>query len=141
LKSGLSIYEIWTRENSDLIQNLGISYSERKVFEMCINDIKTKAKSTIQQPLDILLRLYGTYVLKKDIGWFITSGSINIEAVQKLNATHNQLIKELHKYAFDIVNSVGIPEHLLTAPVAQDYVEFNKLPWTTQESVKIKPRL
>jgi hypothetical protein len=47
-------------------------------------------------------------------------------------------VKEFHAYAFDIVNGFGIPENLLTAPVAQDYVEFNNLPWTAGTT---KPKL
>jgi len=140
MQNGKSIYDIWTRENNDVVQSIAIAYSERKVFEICVQDIKTKAKSTIQKPLSIALALFGVYLLNKDIGWFLVSESISTVAAKNLNATYKQLIKQFHPYALDLVNSFGIPEHLLTAPVAQDYVEFNKLPWT-EGSSKVKAKL
>jgi len=139
IQDGKSIYDIWTRENNDVVQDLAIAYAERKVFEFCLHDIQTNADSSIQKPLMIALALYGTYLLNKDIGWFLISGSISVKAAQHLNIRHKALVKEFHAYALDIVNSFGIPEHLLSAPVAQDYIEFNKLPWT--EGGKPKPKL
>ena len=138
MQSGKTIYDIWTRENNDLVQTLALAYSERKVFELAMKDIQANAKSSIQKPLVACLALYGTYLLNKDIGWFLISGSISTTAAKNLTIRHKQLVKEFHAYALDIVNGFGIPENLLTAPVAQDYVEFNNLPWTAGTT---KPKL
>jgi len=138
MQAGKSIYEIWTRENNDLVQEVAIAYSDRKVFEFCIHDIQTNAKNTIQKPLLIALSLYGTHLLTKDLGWFLMTGSINAKAAQNLVSRHKELVKEFHIYALDLVNAYGVPEHSLTAPVAHDYVEFNELPWT---GGKTKPKL
>jgi len=139
---GKSIYEIWTREHNDLIQSLAIAYGERVVFEKAAADILSVKKS-IQEPLGVVLLMFGAQLLKKDLAWFVVSGSISVSAAKALEVRYRELVKMMHPFAYEMVNSFGIPEELLTAPVAKDYVEFNKLPWTndTLKSSSAKPKL
>jgi len=54
-----------------------------------------------------------------------------VEAAKNLDKRYKDLVKDMHSCAYDLTQSFGIPEDCLSsAPIASDYIEFNKLPWT-----------
>ncbi len=50
---------------------------------------------------------------------------VSIEAMKHLNEDKYKLIKKLHPVNQKIVNSFGIPDHLMTAPAANSVEKFN----------------
>ena len=51
-----------------------------------------------------------------------------VKDVSRLQTSYSQNIKTLAKHYKVIVDGFGVPEHLITAPIAQDWVRYNRMP-------------
>ena len=119
---GKSIYEIWMREDNDIVQQVARAFGERIAAEFAWKRIQTHSNSNNLKNLLILyLKLHLSAVVLKDLGWYILNDLVCIPAAKAINSLHKNVVDKLHPYALDTVNAFGIPEHLITAPIAQDY--------------------
>ena len=126
---GKSIYQIWMREDNELVQNVAKSFGERVVAEMALERITKHATSAgVRELFTLYLQLHLNSLVLKDLGWYIVNDLVSIPAGKALNHNQKVLVEKIHRYALSTVNSFGIPEHLLTAPIAQDYAQFNAKP-------------
>jgi acyl-CoA oxidase len=85
-------------------------------------------KSSSKAIFQLLIELFFTSTILKNSGWFLSNQVISPAAFKNLEQFNHQLIKKVHPHALKIVNSFGIPEHLVTAPAAKDYQHFNSGP-------------
>jgi hypothetical protein len=69
-------------------------------------------------PIELCFKLHLLGVILSNLGWYLINGIISIEGAKSLEENRKNTINSLHKMALFIVNSFGIPEHLLTAPIA-----------------------
>lgn len=58
--------------------------------------------------------------------WFIIEGLVDHQAFKRLEAFYHKSIQDFHQISTRVVESFGIEEHMITSPMAQDYVDFNK---------------
>ncbi|MEO8850943.1 MAG: acyl-CoA dehydrogenase [Allobranchiibius sp.] len=65
------------------------------------------------------LTLYALSSIEQDKAWFIEHGRISTGRSRLITATVNELCGELRKHATDLVDALGIPDELITAPIAQ----------------------
>lgn len=126
-RGGKTFYDVWMKEDNYLVQALALAFGERVVGEICANDLRICPKGALKV-LDLMVRTYLTHVVLENLSWYLIHNTINNKAAADLKNTYRGLIAEIHPNALNVVNSFGIPEHLLTAPIAQNYEDFNSRP-------------
>jgi acyl-CoA oxidase len=94
-------------------------------MESAMNAIRT-GDASCRKIFTLLTRIYGYDLFTREIGFFVTRGLISVETAQGLEARLNDGIKELAPSALKIVESFGIPEHTVRAPIAQDYEKYQE---------------
>jgi len=122
-----NIYDIWMKENNDNVQETAFAFGDRIVAELCVNQMK-KFPDEVFNVLQVLIRLHLMNTVQKHLSWYIIRGAIGRKAGERLGVEIRDSFKVLHPWTLKIVNSFGIPEHLLTSPIAQDYVDYNSRP-------------
>ena len=65
------------------------------------------------------LTLYALDSIEQDKAWFIEHGRLNTTRSRLVTATVNELCGELRGHVTDLVDALGIPDELITAPIAQ----------------------
>lgn len=126
-KGKKTFYDVWMKEENYLVQALALAFGERVVAETCSNELRL-CPASIRKNLELLVKIYLAHVVIENLSWFLTQGTVNAKAAQELREAYREWIREIHGSALAIVNAFGIPEHLLTAPIAQDYEDFNSRP-------------
>lgn len=65
------------------------------------------------------LTLYALSSIEQDKAWYIEHGRISTGRSRLITATVNELCGELREHATDLVDALGIPDELITAPIVQ----------------------
>ena len=126
-KEGKSVYDVWMKEGNYQVQALAFAFGERVVAEFCVNELRI-CPSEIRKILEIIVKGYLEQTVIENLAWYLMHNYISVEAAENLKTDYRKILEEVHKNSLKIVNSFGIPEHLLTAPIAQDYEDFNSRP-------------
>lgn len=64
--------------------------------------------------------------IQNNLSDLIVSGLISVENAQAVREEFNSLAATVSELSPDICESFGIPEELLSAPIARDWHEFNQ---------------
>ena len=115
----------WMYDESDLIQHAAKSYGERIIGEQ-FDEVLAQADSSLVPVLSQLRKLYAVDAIEKDLGWFISSGILPMELAQKVGTTAAQLCRDISPQALPLVEAFAIPEPMLSAPIARDWVNYNE---------------
>ncbi len=116
-----AIFQKWVNESADLVQDLALAYGERFVLERFEWAI-TKCS------LPVLIKckeLYAKLKIKQHADWYLSENIISGREYRKICARINYLIKEITPDIELLINAFNIPEHLVHAPIAKDWVAFN----------------
>ncbi len=100
------------------------SFGDAKCFEILCEELPKIAES-VRPTFALLFELYMVQNVIKNANWYLTNAVMSIEAMKNLDAHMHVLIKMIQPMNQQIVRSFGIPEHLVTAPAAQDFQAFN----------------
>jgi len=74
----------------------------------------------------LLAKLFGVWRIVDDLGYFVSFGALSCSQGQIFHSVLlNKLCQELHPFSLSLVNGIPIPDHLLRAPIAYDYIERN----------------
>ena len=125
--AGKNIYDIWMKENNDAVSEVSFAFGDRVVGEFCVAQMKTMGDN-IFNIMKLLIRLHLMKTVEKQLSWYLIRGYIGKNAAVGLGVECREALNKLHPYTLKLVNSFGIPEHLLTSPVAQDYIDYNSRP-------------
>lgn len=71
--------------------------------------------------------LHCLYLVKKNLGWYMTKGVIvKKEAANSIDVAFQKAVKDLVPHLNDIVEAFSVPKiPELNAPIVRDYVKFN----------------
>ena len=97
------------------------------VAELCVAQLRG-FPDEIFNIMNTLVRLHLMSTVNKYLSWYILRGAVGKKAAVKLGNEIRESFRVLHPHVLKLVNSFGVPEHLLTSPVAQDYVDYNSRP-------------
>lgn len=123
-KKSSSLFQVWTEE-ADTVQTLARSYGERFVLE---NFISTLEKEKIEDvPLEKLALLYAFTCIESDLKSFLVEGWISKAQSKEVSKRIQTLCKELSPHVGSFLEAFNIPEHLIHAPIACDYISYNFL--------------
>lgn len=119
---GKSLFDIWMKELSDLIQACAKAYGERIILEQFISTIQS-ADSSIKPILTSLCQLYALWTIEQDLAFYLIAGFVSSTTAIKISQLVQQLVKDISPYSLDLVNAFGIVTY---APIANDWVKFNE---------------
>lgn len=125
--AGKNIYDIWMKENNEGVQEVAFAFGDRVVAELCRKQL-SKFPDEIFNVMKLLIRIHLMNTVNKQLSWYLVQGVVGKKAALRLGNEIREALEVLHPWALKIVNSFGIPEHLLMSPIAQNYVEFNSRP-------------
>ena len=121
------VFQIWMKEQSDLVQRAALAYGQRMAFERNIAAIEKEVKgSTTKDMLYKMLHLCGLHWIEKDLGWFITKRVLSTEDGEKVFASSQKLTAEVAGFCLETCDAFGIPDAALHSPIALDWVAYNR---------------
>lgn len=123
ISSGSPLFQVWMMEESDLIQAVSKAYGERICLEQLLQ--AKDADSKVQEVLARLGVLFAYGLIAQDLAFFLRKSIITAPQGQTVLDTHSLLIKEFYPYVSDTIKGLGIPEHLIYAPIAKDWKQYN----------------
>lgn len=129
MKANASIFDVWMLKESDCIQALASAYGERMVleqFQTFVDRVGTDASPSTRAVLNQVRSLYVLSRIETDLAWFLTEGLLSAADGRKVIEESRKLCAELAPQAVELCNGFGIPEHMLHAPIAQDWVKYNE---------------
>lgn len=62
MKEGKDFYDVWMKEDNDLVQDVATAYGERKVLEFCIQELQTMP-SNLKVLMTKVFEMYGWLVI------------------------------------------------------------------------------
>lgn len=122
---GAILFDVWMYEESDTIQALALAHGEHVILQQCVAHL-SKVDKSIVPVLTAIFRLWAATSIDASSAFFLTRGIISNEKW----ATHLKVLadatRQVASYSEKIVESFGLPDSLLQAPVVHDWVEYNK---------------
>ncbi len=95
------------------------AHIDRIVLEEAHDAYTEMADGAAKDLLGRTLTLYALSSIEQDKAWFIEHGRLSTSRSRLVTATVNELCGELREHATDLVDALGIPDDLITAPIAQ----------------------
>jgi acyl-CoA oxidase len=123
-RSPEAVYKAWMFDLSDLVQATARAHGIRIVYEQVLS-AAIHAPEGARVILTEIATLYGLHVLEEDLAWFLADGVFTPEEGKRVVEESRAWTKRLAPQALNIVNAFGIPDHVLLAPIAADWVKYN----------------
>ena len=127
-KKGMSDYDINMMATSDLIQNLAMAYAERRALDCCIDFLNGISAAHDKKVMGAVFRVFAIDSIKRDLSFYINEKAIKPQAAANLLIAQNSLIKTMSASADDLLKLLGVPDDVLYAPLAGDYVAYFSQP-------------
>lgn len=126
MKAGKDIFQIWMKEESDLIQATARAYGENiclQQFAKAVYDTKTPK---VKDMLTRLLRLFALSSLQRDLTWFIEEGVFTASFLKEsFIPIYDGAVANVAAVAMDAIEAFQVWDSLLHTPIAQDWVKYN----------------
>lgn len=123
------IYDTWMIRESGLVQATAMAYVEMVVFERLAAARDMPGGKENDAWLAEIQRLYALDCVNRDLGWFLTNAVLapvgRGEAVEK---ELQRMCAKLGPVLPHVVDAFGIPDKLVGAPIAGDWIAANPLP-------------
>jgi acyl-CoA oxidase len=125
MKAGKDLFQIWMKEESDLIQATSKSYGESICLEQFIVNIHALKSAKTQEMLAKLAVLFASNSIQRDLAWFMAEGVFTPAMYTKFNAHYDSAISAVAPIAMDAVAAFNVREEMLHAPIAADWIKYN----------------
>ena len=122
-KEGL--YNTWMFDESDLVQEVAKSYGLRLLSDSFLTNIKN-ADPSIKDMLQKLYLLFSINEVKMSADWYLLNDVITPDTARQVTARYNELCKDIGEQSMALIDSFGIPDAMLSAPIAQDWIGYNE---------------
>lgn len=86
-----------------------------------------QASPALRTLLERVVLLYALYRTEQDLGWLLSEEMLTPAAGRAVSAALRTLCAELAPHYTLLVDSFGIPEHLVCAPIAADWERYNEV--------------
>ncbi|KAI0226215.1 hypothetical protein L0F63_004101 [Massospora cicadina] len=124
-KEGRDIYQIWMKEESDLIQQVGRTYAEWFSLNEFNRNISSSVEPT-KSALRALCEVYMLSTLEADLGYLLSNGFILPKSALKISERLSESVRQVASQALAYVDGFGIPDGLLLSPISQDWERYNE---------------
>lgn len=117
IKKGMPSYQAFLKVQSH-VMNLGKAYSVELAYKSFIEHNNTIQDPSYQALFEKLGTLYALYEIRKDSSWYLEQGYISATKSKAIRQRVERLCTELRPHIDVLVDGFGIPNHCLTAPIA-----------------------
>ncbi|KAI9295516.1 acyl-CoA oxidase [Neoconidiobolus thromboides FSU 785] len=136
-KEGKDIFQIWMKEESDLIQNLSKAYGEYFSLLEFIRTIEDQSVSKeTRLALKELCKVYILSTLESDLTYLMSHEFIHPNQARQLSSLLNQQVELVSKQALTYIEGFGIPDGLILSPIAQDWEIYNEKDFKGEFSIQ-----
>lgn len=129
MKDGKSLYQVWMMEESMLIQDCAMAYVERMVLTQFLKAIE-RADASLRPTLIKLCKLFAMQCIQRDIGWYLCHDIISKDHGLQIDQLISTLCADseegLGNDVLSLIDAFGIPDYVMAAPIALDWVKFNE---------------
>ena len=122
------VFEIWMKQESDLVQATAYAYAEHIVMEYSMKAASASSTSReLSEVLHTVTRLYALDAVERELGNLLCEGLLTPSQGQQVQAARREACKTLgaHGVWEMLIASFGIPEQLINAPIASDWARYN----------------
>ncbi|MEO1335548.1 MAG: acyl-CoA dehydrogenase [Myxococcota bacterium] len=123
-KLGKSLFDIWMKEEADLVQRLALAYGERVVIASSIDALKMRVPSEWRDDVANLVSLYGLSAIEADLGWFLKEDVLTARQGKQVARRVAEKVAAVKEVALELVEAFGIPEHLSFQPISGDWAAY-----------------
>ena len=123
-KSPPDVFDAWMHQQSDAVQSCTLAFGERQVLEVSIK-VLDQASSQLHPLLSDIVLLYAVTRLEADLAYFICEGLISPEVASHVPERARALCSKLSHHWKTIISAFDIPENLIAAPIASDWIQYN----------------
>ena len=113
----IDTYSAFTRLQPGLLE-LAHAYVEREILESFVTAIESVTDQTLRPPLKRLCDLFAMSQLEMHKGWYLENHLMSGFKAKAISRLVTALCAEVRLDAVALVNSFGIPEPCLAAPIA-----------------------
>lgn len=125
LKGGKDVFQIWMKEESDLIQSVARSYGESICLQQFLKAAQSVKAAKAGDLLIKLARLYALSSIGRDLAWFLADGVISPAAVAQFEAAYDAAIAAVAPVAMDAIAAFNVRDEMIHAPIAEDWIKYN----------------
>ncbi|CAK4626871.1 unnamed protein product [Aphanomyces euteiches] len=128
LEQGKTVFDIWMLEQSALIQDIALAYVERMAFVSTLASLQDPKNADLRPTLTKLALLHGASCVQRDLGWYVCNGAVSTDLGNQVDDVVKSLCSAegLGNDALHLIDSFGIPDYVIAAPIALDWVKFNE---------------
>lgn len=123
VEAGVTLFDAISHHESERIQHLSRAFGERILGEQFIEAISRNPGCV--EVLSLAAHLYMLDSIKADLGWLITNRLLSPSGGSNIVGRWEAAIKQLTPLLGQVTEAFNIPEELVTAPAAGDYVGYN----------------
>ncbi|GAM18567.1 hypothetical protein SAMD00019534_017420 [Acytostelium subglobosum LB1] len=105
----------------DLVMKLATCYVERLTIERFLQEIQ-KSSDDVKPILNLLCVLFCLTKIERDMGWFLSNKYFAPVKAQAIENAINKVCVSMRDHALPLVKAFDIPDYLISAPIAGDYV-------------------
>ena len=116
IDNGMDSYSAFI-ECQDHMVNLAKAFVERVIFEQFIYVMDDISGTSLQSVLKNLCDLYALSMIEQNKGWYLEHGYLEGVKSKAIRREVDNLSREISKEAVSLVNSFGIPDEILSAPI------------------------
>lgn len=125
-KDGKSIFDVWMHHESDLVQSLAKAHGERISMEASIEAIESLSAGKARTLLELAVRVWLLETIHADAAYFLTRGVISNEQALAVATARAKSVHALSADSMTLVDSLGVRDHMLHAPIAKDWIKYNE---------------
>ena len=116
IDNGMDSYSAFIECQNHMV-NLAKAYVDRVILEQFIEVIDDNTESSLHGILKTLCDLFALSMIEKNKGWYLEHGYLEGVKSKAIRKEVDKLSRELSKEAVSLVNSFGIPDEILSAPI------------------------
>lgn len=117
IKKGVPSYQAFLKVQTHLLA-LGKAYSCELAYHTFLNFTETISDPHNKELFQKLGTLYALHEIRSDASWFLEQGYLGSTKSKAIRQRVERLCSELRPHIEVLVDGFGIPEHLMTAPIA-----------------------
>ena len=110
------LFDVWMKEESDLVQNVALSHGERVIFEYGYNLLNGKVKdphnikigANLKGLFEYIFRLFGLEIVHKELALYLVNGIVSTKAASSVEGSIHTLVKKLNPYMEKIADSFDV---------------------------------
>lgn len=118
IKKGMPSYQAFLKVQTHLLA-LGKAYSVELAYNTYTSFTSNISDAKNKELFEKLGALYALSEIRKDASWYLEQGYIGSSKSKAIRQRMERLCTELRPHMNSLVDGFGIPEHLISAPIAK----------------------